>query len=66
MKRHKDEFTIEGMSKVFNVSRSGYYQFLHASPSLRKQEEDRLVEKIKIIHKESRQTYGNPRGMTSQ
>jgi len=49
------------MSNVFNVSRSGYYHFIHASPSRRKQEDERLLGKIKAIHKASRNTYGSPR-----
>lgn len=61
MKNHKHEFSIERMSKVFNVSRSGYYQFICAEPSARHKENERLLEKIKAIHKESRETYGSPR-----
>jgi len=61
MKNHGDEFSIEKMSKIFKVSRSGYYQFIDAEPSARSQEDDRLLELIKIIHQASRQTYGSPR-----
>lgn len=61
MKNHENEFSIERMSKVFNVSRSGYYKFIHAKPSARSKENDGLLEKIKTTHKESRGTYGSPR-----
>ena len=61
MQTHASEFSIERMSQVFNVSRSGYYQFIHAKLSLRAQEEERLLLKIKQIHEESRYTYGSPR-----
>jgi len=61
MKNHKHEFSIEKMSDVFNVSRSGYYHFVHAEPSTRDTENQRLLEKIKIIHKVSREIYGSPR-----
>jgi putative transposase len=61
MNHHKDQFSIEKMSKVFNISRSGYYQFIQAEPSKRSLEDERLLGKIKFIHKESRQTYGSPR-----
>ena len=61
MKNHEHQFSIERMSKVFNVSRSGYYQFICAKPSVRHKENERLLEKIKVIHKESRETYGSPR-----
>ena len=49
------------MSSVFEVSRSGYYQFLNATPSLRSTENEKLLFKIKAIHQASRQTYGSPR-----
>jgi transposase InsO family protein len=61
MQRHALEFSIERMSKILNVSRSGYYQFFNAKPSLRAQENERLLLKIKGIYKNSRQTYGSPR-----
>jgi putative transposase len=61
MNAHESEFSIERMSSVFKVSRSGYYQFRHAKPSLRSQEDGRLLLKIKAIHQANRQTYGSPR-----
>lgn len=61
MQSHSHEFSVERMSKVFSVSRSGYYQFLHAIPSQREKEDERLLTKIKSIHQESRGTYGSPR-----
>ncbi len=39
----------------------GYYRFLKAEPSLRNQEEERLLDKIKLIHQSSFETYGSPR-----
>lgn len=61
MQLHESEFTIEGMSRVFGVSRSGYYRFSHAKLSQRAQEDERLLLKIKAIHQASRYTYGSPR-----
>jgi putative transposase len=61
MKDNKCEFSIGKMSETFNVSRSGYYQFIKVESSARDKENSRLLEKIKIAHKESRQTYGSPR-----
>jgi transposase InsO family protein len=61
MQRHQQEFSIERMSRVFKVSRSGYYRFIKATPSTRVEEEARLLVKIKDIHETSRQTYGSPR-----
>jgi putative transposase len=60
MQRNATEFSIERMSRVFNVSRSGYYRFINKEPSSRRLEDERLLLKIKAIHN-SRQTYGSPR-----
>lgn len=61
MKEHNQEFSLERMAKVLGVSRSGYYRFLKAEPSLRDQEDKALLEKIRLIHQSSFETYGSPR-----
>jgi putative transposase len=61
MQSHAKEFSIERMSCVFEVSRAGYYQFIKGTVSNRKQEDNRLLEQIKVVYKESRETYGSPR-----
>lgn len=61
MKRYNQEFPIERMAKVLGVSRSGYYRFLKAEPSLRDQENKQLLDKIRLIHETSFETYGSPR-----
>lgn len=61
MKRYNQEFPVERMAKVLGVSRSGYYRFLKAKPSLRDQENKQLLNKIRLIHQTSFETYGSPR-----
>lgn len=61
MKNHAHEFPLERMAKILGVSRSGYYRFLKAKPSLRDQEEERLLKKIRLIYQSSFETYGSPR-----
>ena len=61
MQQHENEFSLKRMSIVFKVSRSGYYQFIKVGLSDRTKENMRLLEKIKVIHEQSRQTYGSPR-----
>ncbi len=61
MKRYDHEFPIERMAKVLGVSRSGYYHFLKAAPSLRDQGNKQLLDKIRLIHQTSFETYGSPR-----
>ena len=40
------------------VSRSGYYSWKNRGKSLRQQEQERLIPKVKTIHKQSRASYG--------
>lgn len=61
MKEHDSEFTIEMMAKVLLVSRAGYYKYLDKETSVTKQYDDVLAEKMKLIHRKSRATYGSPR-----
>jgi putative transposase len=61
MHDHEHAFSVEKMSKVFKVSRSGYYRFVKAQRSKRSLEDERLLIKIKAIHEMSRKTYGSPR-----
>lgn len=61
MKEHSKEHSIEKMAKVLGVSKSGYYAWLKRPVSKRALENEKLLEDIKTIHKESRETYGSPR-----
>jgi putative transposase len=61
MKQHHHIFPVEAMATVLGVSKSGYYQFLKARPSLRAQANQHLIEKIKVIHRNSYELYGNSR-----
>lgn len=61
MKLHGQALGIKKMAKLLGVSASGYYRYLAAPVSARKQDEQRLLQRIWIIHQSSRQTYGSPR-----
>ncbi len=54
-------FPISTMSKALGVSRSGYYAWRDRSPSARSIADAELTERIKVVHKSSRETYGAPR-----
>ena len=60
IREHVCEFTIEEMSRVLEVSRSGYYVWLKRKKSRREIENEELLKKIKAIFDKSRQTYGSP------
>ena len=49
------------MSKVLSVSRSGYYSWINRKPSLRTQENDKILSHIRVIHNQSDKIYGSPR-----
>lgn len=49
------------MFSLMGVSKSGYHEWLHKSPSRREKANIELTEKIRQIHAESRQTYGSRR-----
>ena len=57
----KASFPVAAMCRVLGVTRQGYYAFVKRPPSARALEEDRLRERLKELHVESRQTYGSPR-----
>ena len=49
------------MCRVLEVSASGYYRWRNRPRSERARYNDRLLEKIRLIHHESRQNYGSPK-----
>ncbi len=49
------------MCKVFQVSRSGYYEYLEGSVCKRAQENENLLMLIQEVHQKSQQRYGSPR-----
>lgn len=61
MADHKHLFPIEKMSATLRVSRSGYYRWLRAGPSLRAQANQRLKKQILRVWEASGKRYGSPR-----
>ncbi len=49
------------LCKVMEVSRTGYYNWRNREPSARDKEHERLVSRVREIHKKSRGTYGSRR-----
>lgn len=58
MKEHSSEFSIKEMSRVLEVSRSGYYESISRSPSNNATVNSDLLENIKDIFWEHREVYG--------
>lgn len=61
MKRNQADHPIATMCKTFNVSKSGYYDWLERPPSQRSQANVALTAQIKAAHTVSDATYGMPR-----
>ena len=49
------------MLKKLKLSKSGYYEYLKRKPCRQKIRKARITEKIKKIHKESKEIYGAPK-----
>jgi transposase InsO family protein len=61
---HKDEFPVDQMCRVLEVSRSGYYAWMGRQgqpPGERARRRQELVEKIERAYEENRRVYGSPR-----
>lgn len=55
------DFPVTQMCRVLGLSTSGYYAWLKRAPSARSQANSELIERMKQIHRSSRETYGRPR-----
>ena len=54
-------YRVSRLCQVLEVCRSGYYDWLASGPSQHQLDDDRLKEKIKISHDNSRESYGSRR-----
>ncbi len=59
--RFREEFRVNMMCRLLDVSRAGYYAWIDREPSERTRVDTRLLTNIKMVHGLSRQTYGSPR-----
>ena len=59
--KHRHEFSVSGMCRVLDVSRSGFFAWLKRVESRRKREDAKLLQDIREIFVGSGRTYGSPR-----
>jgi putative transposase len=57
----KTEHAVQTMCRVLGVSRSGFHAWERRKPSARTREDERLTERIAVIHTANRKVYGSPR-----
>ncbi len=55
---HRDRFGVEPICRVLDVSASAYYQRAKSLPSARAREDERLLETIRVTHKNNYEAYG--------
>ena len=61
MRDHEERFPVRVMCRALAVSPAGYYAWAARPESRRTAANRRLVTLIRMIHAESRSTYGSPR-----
>ena len=61
MREHEERFPVRVMCRALAVSPAGYYAWAARPESRRTAANRRLVPLIRVIHAESRSTYGSPR-----
>jgi putative transposase len=61
IQQHANEFEVHVMSRILQVSKSGYYAWTGRPMSRRLQRRVQLVEQVREAHEKSRRTYGSPR-----
>lgn len=61
MRNRSEEFSIEKMAKIFEVSVNGYYSYIKRKASFREEENNHLIDLIAKIYREGRSMYGSPR-----
>ena len=57
----KAQFSVAAMCRLLDVTRQGYYAYAKRLPSPRIERERELHERLRVVHAESRGTYGSPR-----
>ena len=61
VEEHAEQFDVDAMCRMLEVSRSGYYAWRQRPLSRRAREDRQLLPKIRAIHQQTRQSYGSPR-----
>lgn len=60
-KQNDPKFDVSGVLKKLQVSRSGYYAWIHREKSSQQIRKEEIQERIKEIHQENHEIYGAPK-----
>ena len=58
IEQHRERFGVEPICRTLGVSRSAYYQRRTGQRSARRLEYERLLERIREVHKANYEAYG--------
>lgn len=58
IQQHSQRYSTHTLCRALQVSRSGYYDSLKRTPSMRTQTNKKLLEHIRTVHSQYRQAYG--------
>lgn len=61
MQQHQGQFSVAALCRAMQVSPKGYYAWKRRPQSQRAKQDVALLEQIRAVHAQSRQTYGRPR-----
>jgi len=61
IRQHQAEFSVTLMCRVLALSRAGFYASGKRAVSARAKRDEELRTQIRVVHQQSRRTYGSPR-----
>lgn len=61
MREHENVYEVKTMARVLEVTTQGYYRWKKGPVSEKERRDASLVDRIKVVHAESKRRYGSPR-----
>jgi putative transposase len=61
IKEQQEFFSLSALCRAMQVNRSGFYAWNKRKKSAHQIQDETLIEQIKAVYHDSKQTYGSPR-----